>query len=170
MINLETLESMGIVAAESDPVSGVCCDMAPFVMVSPARGYFTFSTDATLSSHLHSFTIEGGIDPTDLYTSLGYEAANHVHDFGTDHLFVPALEDFAGFHVFDAATGSRLSSSIVPTPGIISDLVLICGCGDAACDFLLACPAVPAASRWSLLAVMLLLGIAGVLQVRQRLA
>jgi hypothetical protein len=35
---------------------------------------------------------------------------------------------------------------------------------------LLECPAVPSASRWSLLVLVLLLGIAGVLQVRQRLA
>jgi hypothetical protein len=62
--------------------------MAPFVMVSPSRGYFTFSTDATLI---------------------------------------------------------------------------------AACALMLECPAVPAASRWSLLALVLLLGIAGILQVRQRL-
>jgi hypothetical protein len=170
MINLDTLQSMGIVAAENDLASGVCCEMAPFVMVSSSKGYFTFSTDATLSSHLHFFTLAGGIDPTDLYTSLDYEAANHVHDPGTDHLFVPALEKTPGFHVFDAATGSRLSPAIVPTPGLISDLVLICGCGDSACALQLECPAVPATSRWSLLSLALLLGIAGIVQLRQRLA
>jgi hypothetical protein len=161
---------MGIVAAENDLASGVCCEMAPFVMVSLSKGYFTFSTDSTLSSHLHFFTLGGGIDPTDLYTSLDYEAANLVHDFDTDHLFLPTLEETPGFHVFDAATGARRSSAIVPTPGLISDLVLICGCGDSACALQSECPSVPAASRFSLLVLALLLGIAGVFQLRQRLS
>jgi hypothetical protein len=130
MIDLDTLQSLGIVAAENDLASGVCCEMAPFVMVSPSKGYFTFSTDSTLSSHLHFFTLDDGIDPADLYTSLDYEAANHVYDVFTDHLFVPALEQTPGFHVFDAANGTRLSSSIVPAPGNISDLVLLCGCDE----------------------------------------
>jgi hypothetical protein len=63
---------------------------------------------------LHSFTIEGGIDRIDFYTSLGYEAANHVHDFGTDHLFVPALEDTAGF----GAAGHRRSPAGPPALGL----------------------------------------------------
>ena len=169
MIDLDTLQSLGIVAAENDLASGVCCEMAPFVMVSPSKGYFTFSTDSTLSSHLHFFTLEDGIDPADLYTSLDYEAANHVYDVFTDHLFVPALEQTPGFHVFAAASGTRLSSSIVPTPGNISDLVLLCGCGDVSCGFRRECPSIPATSRGSLLALMLLLGLVGLVQLRQRL-
>ena len=131
MIDLESLASLGIVAAEGDPVSGVCCDMAPFVLVSPSGGYFTFSTDSKLSPHLHAFTIGGGIDPADLYTSLDYEAANLVHDRGTDHLFLLTLETAPGFHVFDAGSGERLSGEIVATQGLVSDLVLMCGCGAA---------------------------------------
>jgi len=37
MIDLDRLESLGIVAAENDLGSGVCCEMAPFVMVSTSR-------------------------------------------------------------------------------------------------------------------------------------
>jgi hypothetical protein len=168
MIDLESLASLGIVAAESDPVSGVCCDMAPFVLVSPSRGYFTFSTDSTLSSHLHAFTLDGGIDPADLYTSLDYEAANLVHDPGTDHLFLPTLETGPGFHVFDAGSGARLSGEIVATQGLVSDLVLMCGCGDEACGPVLECPAVPAGSKVSLAALILLLAAAAILYLPGR--
>jgi hypothetical protein len=168
MIDLDSLQSLGIVAAEADAESGVCCEMAPFVMVSPSKGYFTFSTDATLSSHLHFFTLEDGIDPADLYTSLGYEAANHVYDFGTDNLFVPALEDSPGFQVFEAASGTRRSDAIVPVPGLITDLILLCGCGDVSCGFERECPAIPANSRHGLLVMMVLLGFAGLFQLRQR--
>lgn len=167
MINLDTMQSLGIVAAEVDPPSGVCCDMAPFVMVSSSRGYFTFSTDSTLSSHLHFFTIGGGIDPTDLHTSLGYEAANHVHDPGTDHLFVPVLEDDPGFHIFDAGTGIRLSSSVIATPGLITDLELMCNCGEPGCGDLPECTTIPAASTWGLVTLALMLTIAGTVQLRR---
>ncbi len=159
MIDLDSLQSLGIVAAENDPPSNVCCDMAPFVMVSRERGYFTVSTDSTLSSHLHFFDIDGGIDPADLYTSVGYEVPNLVHDRATDHLFLPTLEEpVPGFHVFDAATGRRLSAPIVATPGQITDLVGVC-CAPAL---------VPASSRWSLAALALLAAIAGLAQIGRR--
>lgn len=167
MIDLDTLQSLGVVAAESDPPSGVCCDMAPFTMVSASKGFFTFSTDSTLSSHLHYFTVGGAIDPADLYTSTGYEAANLVHDPGTNHLFLPTLEvATAGVHVFDAANGARLTAAMLPTLGLITDLVLLCNCGDPACADVAECVSIPATSTWGVAILGITLLVVGTVVLR----
>lgn len=168
MIDLDANRSLGIVAAEVDAENGICCDMAPFLMVSPSRGYFTISTDSTLSLHLHTFTIEDGHDPRDFYTSVGFEAPGMVHDSATDQLFVPVLEEGPGFHVFDAATGERRSKTIVPTDGLITDLVQLCACSDLLCDSQLQCPNIPATSAWSRPVLVALLGGIAVLVFRRR--
>jgi len=52
----------------------------------------------------------------------------------------------------------------------MGDLVLVCGCGDVYCGFERACPAVPASSRHSLLALLLLLGTAAIFHLRHRIS
>lgn len=132
MIDLDTLTSLGLVVSEWDGMTGA--DLGAFVMVSPTRGYLTFTTDFALSTHLHAFTVAGGVEPIpEYFVTLDYFAPTLVHDPVSGLLFVPDGNRIApGVQVFDAATGARLTTSPLPTGGPPTDLLLHgAGCGVA---------------------------------------
>jgi hypothetical protein len=125
MIDLDTLQSAGLVIREAD--SQVGADLGAFVMVTPQSGYLTFSTDLLTSSHLKPFTLSGGVEPgPELHVALGYFVPILLHDPATNTLYFPE-GGFGGdgVHVFDALTGERLTRDLLATSGPPTDLVLL---------------------------------------------
>jgi hypothetical protein len=123
-IDLATLRSLGLVIREADGMVGA--DLGPFVLVTPERGYLVFTTDLTLSSHLHRFSLTGGIDPEELNVSVDYAVPALAHDPVAGTLFVPdGVFGRQGLHVFDAASGARLSAGPIPTDGAPTDVLLL---------------------------------------------
>lgn len=125
MVHLDSLQSLGLAVRESDGQVGA--DLGAFVLVTPERGYLTFSTDLLTSSHLYPFTMTGGVIPgPELHSALSYFVTTLVHDPPTDTLFFPeAGYGGEGAHVFDALTGERLTTEIIATTGTPSDLALL---------------------------------------------
>jgi hypothetical protein len=124
-IDLATLSSEGLVIAEDDGEVGA--DLGAFVMTSPDEGFLVFSTDLLLSSHLKPFSIAGGVPPgPEWIVSLDWFAPALAYDPETALLYYPhnGARD-TGVHVFDAATGERLTGSAAPAPGPPSDLLLV---------------------------------------------
>jgi hypothetical protein len=157
MIDLDTLQSLGLAVSEYD--GDVGADLGAFVMVTSERGYLAFSTDLVISSHLVSFTVSGGVDPgPGPHECIGYFAPTLVHDPRTDLFFFPeGGYGGNGVHVFEAATGARLTSEPVPTTGPPTDLALLCECDEAECASDPACIAVPTVSTAGLATMALLL-------------
>jgi hypothetical protein len=125
MIDLDALPSVGLAVSESGGPVGA--DLGPFVMVTPERGYLVFSTDLVISSHLKNFTVSGGVEPgPELHLSAGYFASVLVHERQNCTFFYAEgeINDY-GVHVFDAQTGTRLTSEPVSTTGPPTDLVLL---------------------------------------------
>jgi len=174
MIDLDALQSLGLVVRETD--GDVGADLGSFVMVRPDRGYLVFSTDLLTSSHLHGFTLAGGVEPgPDLYTSLGYRIPAMVHDPQTDTFFLTeGGRDPHGVHVFDAGTGTRLTADSIPTAGPPTDLALLCegavDCNDPNCSADPACTAIPTVSQWGLAVMALLLVAGGIVVLGRRSA
>jgi hypothetical protein len=122
VVNLDTLQSEGLVIREEDGFTGA--DLGPFVMVSPDRGFLAYSTDLLLSSHLHQFSRDGGVDPSELAVAVDYFSPAIAYDSDTNSVFFPlggSIEN--GLHVFDASTGERLSERLIATSGPPTDLV-----------------------------------------------
>src|SRR5262245_45836162 len=123
-IDLATLRSAGLVLREADGTAGA--DIGPFIMITPERGYLVFSTDLTLSSHLHGFSLSGGVDPEELNVSVDYAVPALAHDPVAGTLFLPdGVVNRQGLHVFDAASGLRLSNKPIPTGGPPTDVLLL---------------------------------------------
>jgi hypothetical protein len=124
VVDLAALRSLGLVVREADGEVGA--DLGAFLMLDDDRGYLVFSTDLLLSSHLKRFTVSGGVEPgPELHVGLDYAIPALVRDAPTDTLFVPdAGFNASGIHVFDASTGTRLTTSASATAGPPSDLVL----------------------------------------------
>jgi hypothetical protein len=124
IIDLDTLTSQGLVIREADGLTGA--DLGPFVMVSPEEGYLAFTTDFTLSSHLQKFSISAGVDPAPLHVAVDYLAPELEFEPRSNTLFFPhggGVE--SGVHVFDAATGQRLTANPMLTSGPPTDLVVL---------------------------------------------
>jgi hypothetical protein len=124
VIDLDSLQSNGLAIREDDGLTGA--DLGAFVMVTPDEGFLVFSTDLLLSSHLHQFSLSGGVDPAELAVALDYFSPAIEFHAGTNAVFLPvggSVEN--GFHVFDATTGAMLNSRLVGTAGPPSDLVVI---------------------------------------------
>jgi len=124
-IDLDTLTSEGLVIAEEDGVVGA--DLGAFVMTSASEGFLVFSTDLLLSSHLLPFSIPGGVAPgPEWIVSLDYFAPTLAYDPETGLLYYPhnGASD-TGVHVFDAATGERLTETAAPAPGPPTDLLFL---------------------------------------------
>jgi hypothetical protein len=123
-INLVTLRSLGLVIREFDGMVGA--DLGPFVMVTPEIGYLVYTTDLTLSSHLHRFSVRGDVDPEELNVSVDYAVPALAHDPIAGTLFVPdGVFGRQGLHVFDATSGARLSTDPIPTDGAPTDVLLL---------------------------------------------
>jgi len=124
VIDLDTLGSEGLVIREGDGFTGA--DLGPFVMISPERGYLVYSTDFDLSSHLHRFSLSGGVEPEELNVSVGYQVPALVHDPIADTLLLPdGVFDRQGVHAFRASTGERLTTAPIATTGAPTDLLLL---------------------------------------------
>lgn len=122
-IDLRTLRSLGLVIREDS--GQVAADLHTFVFTSRTGGYLAYSTDFALSSHLHRFTVDGRVDPEELFVVVNYAIPNLVHSRREDLLFLPTSDGpVRGVHVFDAATGERLTEEPVATPGVPTDLEL----------------------------------------------
>lgn len=123
MIDLDGLRSMGLVIREGDGHTGV--DVRPFYFVEPHRGFLAYTTDLTISSHLVEFSIPDGVVEVNLHTEVDFLAPVLEFDATTNSLFFPS-SGFTnpGVHVFDAATGERLTKDVIPTPGPPQDLVI----------------------------------------------
>jgi hypothetical protein len=125
-IDLATLSSEGLVIAEADAQVGA--DLGAFVMTSESEGFLVFSTDLLLSSHLKPFTLADGPEPgPEWIVSLDWFAPALAYDAATGLLYYPhnGFLD-SGVHVFDAATGERLTEEAVPAQALPpSDLLLI---------------------------------------------
>jgi hypothetical protein len=124
VINLNTLRSDGLAIREDDDLTGA--DLGAFVMVTPERGFLVYSTDLLLSSHLHQFSLTGGVDQRELAVDLNYFSPAIEFDSGTNTVFFPVggMLD-RGLLAFDATTGTRLSDSLIPTSGPPTDLALV---------------------------------------------
>jgi len=149
MIDLDTLQSVGLVVRESDGMVGA--DLGAFVMVTPDYGYLVFSTDFALSSHLKPFSVPGG-PGLEFYNTVSYFAPTLEFDPQTNTFFFPVGGSGGeGVHVFDAVTGMRLTPEPIPTSGRPTDLALLA-------DVVIA---VPTASAWGLAVMTLLLLVGG---------
>jgi hypothetical protein len=108
IIDLDELRTEGLAIREADDFTGA--DLGAFVMVSPDRGFLAYSTDLLLSSHLHQFSLTGGVDPTELAVALDYFSPVIEFHPQTNSVFFPiggSIDN--GLLVFDANTGARLS-------------------------------------------------------------
>ena len=124
MINLDSLQSEGLVIREADDFTGA--DLGAFVMVGPDRGFLAYSTDLLLSSHLHQFSLAGGVDPRELAVALDYFSPAIEFHPETNSVFFPiggSVE--SGLHVFDATTGTKLTDRLIETSGPPTDLALL---------------------------------------------
>ena len=123
-IDLRTLRSLGLVIREDS--GQVAADLHTFVFTSRSGGYLAYSTDFALSSHLHRFTVDGHVDPAELFVVVNYAIPSLVHWKRGNLLFLPTSDGpVQGVHVFDAATGARLTEDPVATPGVPTDLELL---------------------------------------------
>lgn len=162
MIDLDSLQSVGLAVREADDMTGV--DLGAFVMVTLERGYLTFTTDFGLSSHLIGFSLSGGVDAEQLYETVGYFVPVLPYDAQTQTLFFPDgdASGSPGVHVFDAITGTRLTPEPIATSGLITDLAFLCDgdCGSPS--------VIPAVSDWGLVVMVLLLLSATTIRLSRR--
>lgn len=161
MIDLDSLQSLGLVIAEADGQTGA--DLGAFVLTTPDSGFLTYSTDFLLSSHLKSFSVNGGVDPNpEIFVSLQYFVPTLVLDAASQFMYYPeGTPDLYGVHVFDAWTGERLTEAAIGTTGQPTDMVLLCSdvCGLP--------PAVPAMSSYGVVVMALLVVTFGTIVLRR---
>lgn len=119
-VDLDGLVSLGLVVLELG--GDVGADLGAFVLTTPWAGWLSFSTDLLLSSHLHRFSTITGVDPFEAHFALHYFTPRLVHEPVGDRLFWPEPE---GVHVFDATSGSRLTTDPIAIAGVPTDLALI---------------------------------------------
>jgi hypothetical protein len=124
IVDLDTLESQGLEILEADDLTGA--DIGPFVMVTPEDGFLAFSTDFTISSHLHAWAIGHGVDPDPLFVAADYLAPTIEFDPRSNNIFFPVGGNIdTGVHVFDATTGEQLTMHLIPTSGPPTDIAVI---------------------------------------------
>jgi hypothetical protein len=118
LIDLDALVSLGLVVREQEEAGA---DAGAFTMVDAQRGWLVFSTDLLLSSHLHAFTLTGGIDPSEADVSLDYFAPHLVYHPASNTLFWPEPD---GVQPFDATTGAPRAGPTL-LDGLPTDLELL---------------------------------------------
>jgi hypothetical protein len=124
VIDLDSLQTEGLAIREADGFTGA--DLGAIVMVGPERGFLVYSTDLLLSSHLHQFSLAGGVDPTELAVALDYFSPAIEFHADTNTVFFPvggSVEN--GLLAFDAETGAVLSERLIPTSGPPTDLLVL---------------------------------------------
>ncbi len=127
LINLDTLRSEGLVVSEATDETGT--DLESFLFTRPDHGYYNAMTDIVLSSHLTAFSVEGGVDPTQLNGAIYYEVEKMVYDHKTDTFFMPEGGAYGdGIHIFDGNDGNRITSFNEPitTNGTPTDVEMLC--------------------------------------------
>jgi hypothetical protein len=135
-IDLSSLSSLGLEVFEQIEAGA---DLGPFVQVDGSRGWLVFSTDLLLSSHLHPYTFEAGMDSFEADVSLDYFAPHLVYSAAGDTLFWPEPD---GVQAFDATSGApRAAATPLPGGGLPTDLAL------------LPAPVIPAIPTWAALAL-----------------
>jgi hypothetical protein len=142
LLDLDALVSLGLVVREQEEAGA---DAGAFTMLDGQRGWLVFSTDLLLSSHLHAFTLAGGMDSFEADVALDYFAPHLVYHAASDTLFWPEPD---GVQPFDATTGAPRAG---PTPldGLPTDLELV------------ALPEASVAPAWAALVLCVLLGVSG---------
>lgn len=125
VIDLDTLQSHGLVIRESDGLTGA--DLGPFVMVAADRGFLVYSTDLDLSSHLQPFSLSSGVDPgPNLNVSVGYAVPALAHESRRGVFFLPdGVFNRQGMHVFDVESWQRLTSAPTAVSGLPTDVLLL---------------------------------------------
>jgi len=124
MVNLDTLASEGLIVEESSGRVGA--DLGPFVMVTPERGYLSFSMDWVESSYLVSFSIDGGVSGQFLAEALGYMAPALEFDDRTGLLYFPTGGwSGEGVHVLDTQTDTLLTDAPIHTGGPPRELKIV---------------------------------------------
>ena len=139
LIDLDALASLGLVVREQEEAGA---DAGAFTMIDAQRGWLVFSTDLLLSSHLHAFTLAGGMDSAEADVSLNYFAPHLVYHAASNTLFWPEPD---GVQPFDATTGAPRAPA-TPLDGLPTDL-----------ELLALAPGIPAAPIWAALALCALL-------------
>jgi len=159
MIDLDSLQSLGLVVDEQSDHVGA--DLGAFVLVTPERGYLTFSTDFAVSSHMVPFTLTDGADAANtFYETVGYYVPTLVHDEVTETYFFPqgaAPITNMGVHVFEALDGTRLTADPIGIDGFPTDMELVCP-GSLDCN---AGPAIPAMSGWGMALMATIMCVVG---------
>ncbi len=152
MIDLDTLATLGLVVHEEDDMVGA--DLGAFVLVTPERGYLTFSTDLTLSSHMVEFTVSGGVFSSGaLFETVGYFVPTLPHDAPSDTMYFPDGGSFpSAVHALSAADGSHLATVTLGANMLPTDVLVIPPATSG--------PAVPASSTWGMLILALLVTVA----------
>jgi hypothetical protein len=152
MIDLDTLQSLGLVVQEIDGMTGA--DLGAFVLVSPERGYLTFSTDFALSSHMVEFSVSEGVVPSGaLFETLGYFVPTLPVDARSGTLFFPdGASSTPAVHVLDAGDASHIATVPIDLNTFPTDVVVVPATTIG--------PAIPASSTWSVVILLLLIAIA----------
>lgn len=158
IIDLDTLQSLGLIVHEEDGLTGA--DLGAFIMVTPHRGYLTFSTDFAVSSHMVEFTAIDGVLPGGaLFETVGYFVPTLPHDPQSDTFFFPDGGTFpSAVHVLDADTGSHVATQVLGEQAFPTDMVIIPAAQVAG---------IPAASTWGTLSLALLTLIAATVLLLQ---
>jgi len=143
MIDLDTLQSLGLIVREDDDTVGA--DLGAFVLITSDRGYLTFSTDFAVSSHMVEFTVSGGVVPGGaLFETVGYFVPTLPLDPQSDTFFFPDGGTHpSAVHVLDAASGSYVATVPIGTNALPTDVVVIAAPTTG--------PIIPAASSWGVL-------------------
>ncbi len=113
LVDLDALSSLGFILSERE-----LGHLSAFVIVSPELAYVVGHTDFAFSSHLWAFSPRTGQFISEHHVSFG-GVDSLAYDRGTGLLFWPEPANFGGgahgIHVFDAATGTRLTADPIAT-------------------------------------------------------
>jgi len=105
-IDLTTLRSSILLPGEQ-----AIGDLGAFVMVSRDEGYALGHTDLTASSHLFRFTRAAGRTGPEFYVTFTIVESLAYDPIGRLIFFPDSSPEVLGVHIFDAASGERLTSS-----------------------------------------------------------
>jgi len=160
MIDLDTLQSLGLIVREDSGTVGA--DLGAFVLVTPDRGYLTFSTDFAVSSHMVEFTVSGGVVPGgEIFGTVGYFVPTlPLEPQSNTFLFPDGGSATSTVHVLQSDSGAHVATVLIATNALPTDVVVIPGA--------MAGPAIPAVSSWGMLVFALLVTAAAAILATQK--